>query len=118
MTLNNLMTPFEHRRVIEYGKDGNKVVRHWVPQKKDGVTSWYKRGGEYKESNPRTEYELHKEGLCMCIRSARPSMTLRSIWWSMVLRPNRAAQPRLDELRVVAIQKKVSLQNRRKKHII
>lgn len=63
MTLNNLMTPFERRRVIEYGKDGNKVVRHWVPQKKDGVTSWYKRGGEYKESNPRTEYELHKEGV-------------------------------------------------------
>ena len=29
MTLNNLMTPFERRRVIEYGKDGNKVVRHW-----------------------------------------------------------------------------------------
>lgn len=98
--------------IINCIKDG------WVPQKKDGVTSWYKRGGEYKESNPRTEYELHKEGFCMCIRSARPSMTLRSIWWSMVLRPNRAAQPRLDELRVVAIQKKVSLQNRRKKHII
>ena len=42
--------------IINCIKDG------WVPQKKDGVTSWYKRGGEYKESNPRTEYELHKEG--------------------------------------------------------
>lgn len=42
--------------IINCIKDG------WVPQKKDGVTSWYKRGGKYKESNPRTEYELHKEG--------------------------------------------------------
>lgn len=29
MTLNQISTPFERRRVIEYGKDGNKVVRHW-----------------------------------------------------------------------------------------
>ena len=29
MTLQELTTPFERRRVIEYGKDGNKVVRHW-----------------------------------------------------------------------------------------
>lgn len=29
MTLNELTTPFERRRVIEYGVDGNKVVRHW-----------------------------------------------------------------------------------------
>ena len=42
--------------IIKSIKDG------WVPQKKDGVTSWYKRGGEFKESSPRTEYKLHKEG--------------------------------------------------------
>lgn len=29
MTLDKLITPFERRRVIEYGRDGNKVVRHW-----------------------------------------------------------------------------------------
>lgn len=29
MTLDQISTPFERRRVIEYGKDGNKVVRHW-----------------------------------------------------------------------------------------
>lgn len=29
MTLDKITTPFERRRVIEYGKDGNKVVRHW-----------------------------------------------------------------------------------------
>lgn len=29
MTLDQLDTPFERRRVIEYGKDGKKVVRHW-----------------------------------------------------------------------------------------
>ena len=29
MRLNELTTPFERRRVIEYGADGNKVVRHW-----------------------------------------------------------------------------------------
>lgn len=29
MTLENLTTPFGRRRVIEYGADGNKVVRHW-----------------------------------------------------------------------------------------
>lgn len=29
MTLDKLTTPFERRRVIEYGADGNKVVHHW-----------------------------------------------------------------------------------------
>lgn len=29
MTLDNLFTPFERRRVIEYGSDGTKAVRHW-----------------------------------------------------------------------------------------
>lgn len=29
MTLDNLATPFERRRVIEYGAGSNKVVRHW-----------------------------------------------------------------------------------------
>lgn len=29
MTLANLSTPFERRRIIEYGADGCKVVRHW-----------------------------------------------------------------------------------------
>ena len=29
MTLEELDTPFERRRVIGYGADGNKVVRHW-----------------------------------------------------------------------------------------
>ena len=43
--------------IINCIKDG------WKPQKKDGVTSWYKRGGEFKESSPRTEYKLHKEGV-------------------------------------------------------
>ena len=28
MTLDKITTPFERRRVIENGKDGNKVVRH------------------------------------------------------------------------------------------
>lgn len=42
--------------IINCIKDG------WKPQKKDGVTSWYKRGGEFKESSPKTEYKLHKEG--------------------------------------------------------
>lgn len=29
MTLAELNTPFERHRIIHYGKDGNKVVRHW-----------------------------------------------------------------------------------------
>jgi len=29
MTLDQITTPFERRRVIEYRKDSNKVVRHW-----------------------------------------------------------------------------------------
>lgn len=38
MTLQELMTPFERRRVIEYGKDGNKVVHHWYEvQQVDGA---------------------------------------------------------------------------------
>lgn len=40
----------------------NCVKDNWVPQKKDGVTSWYKRGGEVKESKPKTEYQLYKNG--------------------------------------------------------
>lgn len=42
--------------IIKSVKDG------WVPQKKDDITSWYKRRGEFKESSPRTEYKLYKEG--------------------------------------------------------
>lgn len=38
--------------VIEYMKQG------FVPEQKDGVTSWYKRDGEWQESKPRTEYYL------------------------------------------------------------
>lgn len=38
MTLDKLTTPFERRRVIEYAKDGNKVVRHWYEvQQVDGA---------------------------------------------------------------------------------
>lgn len=38
MTLDKLTTPFERRRVIEYGSDGNKVVRHWYDvQQVDGT---------------------------------------------------------------------------------
>ena len=29
MTLDQLISPFERRRVFEYSKDGNKVVHHW-----------------------------------------------------------------------------------------
>lgn len=29
MTLDKIETPFKRRRVIEYGKNSNKVVRHW-----------------------------------------------------------------------------------------
>jgi len=29
MTLDQIETPFERRRAIRYGKDGNKAVRHW-----------------------------------------------------------------------------------------
>lgn len=29
MTLDKIVTPFERRRVIEYGKDSNKAVHHW-----------------------------------------------------------------------------------------
>lgn len=29
MTLEQLTTPYERRRVIEYEAAGNKVVRHW-----------------------------------------------------------------------------------------
>lgn len=39
--------------VINCLKDG------WTPRKEDGVTSWYKRGGEFQESKPRTEYRLY-----------------------------------------------------------
>lgn len=38
MTLDELTTPFERRRVIEYGKDGNKAIRRWYEvQQVDGA---------------------------------------------------------------------------------
>lgn len=39
----------------------NCIKGGWVPQKKEGVTSWYRRGREVKESKPRTEYQLYKD---------------------------------------------------------
>lgn len=38
--------------VIAFVKNG------FAPEQKDGVTSWYKRYGEWQESKPRTEYYL------------------------------------------------------------
>ena len=34
----------------------------WVPQKEEGVTSWYGSRWNPKESKPRTEYQLYKDG--------------------------------------------------------
>lgn len=46
----------------------NCVKDNWVPRKKDGITSWYKRGGEVKESKPKTEYYLYKNGFVFGLR--------------------------------------------------
>lgn len=51
MTLDQLTAPFERRRVIEYGKDGNKVVRHWyeVQQVTGNIYKSKDVGNEYGE---------------------------------------------------------------------
>ena len=43
--------------VIQAVKDG------WMPEQRDGVTSWYGSKWEPKQSKPRTEYRLVKENL-------------------------------------------------------
>lgn len=56
MTLENLSTPFERRRVIEYGKDGIKAVRHWYEvQRVEGPL--YKE--RERESNRQGEMEFN-----------------------------------------------------------
>lgn len=47
-----LMTKREF--VITQVRDG------WMPQKEEGVTSWYKSGYDWKESKPKTVYRLEK----------------------------------------------------------
>ena len=49
MTLDKITTPFERRRVIEYGKDGNKVVRHWYEVQ-------HVVGSLYKSENTQSEW--------------------------------------------------------------
>lgn len=58
MTLDKIATPFERRRVIEYGKDGNKVVHHWYEvQQVDGAI--------YKTRDSPNEYGAPQFKLCI-----------------------------------------------------
>lgn len=47
--------------IIQTVKDG------WIPQKEEGVTSWYGSKWEPKQSKPRTEYRLCKDNLCYTV---------------------------------------------------
>ena len=56
MTLAELNTPFERHRIIHYGKDGNKVVRHWF-EMQHIVGPLYK-GRETKSEYGGAEYDV------------------------------------------------------------
>lgn len=56
MTLAELSTPFVRRRIIHYGKDGNKVVRHWF-EMQHIVGPLYK-GRETKSEYGGAEYDV------------------------------------------------------------
>lgn len=58
MTLDQISTPFERRRVIEYGKDGNKVVRHWYEVQQVA-------GSIYKTRNFPDEWGVPNFKLCI-----------------------------------------------------
>ncbi len=55
MTLAELNTPFERRRIIHYAKDGNKVVQHWYEMQH--VTAFLYKGREMKNEYGETEYD-------------------------------------------------------------
>lgn len=58
MTLDELTTPYERRRVIEYGRAGSKVVRHWYEvQQVDGAI--------YKTRDFPDEYGAPQFKLCI-----------------------------------------------------
>ncbi len=56
MTLDKLNTPFERRRVFEYGADGNKVVRHWYEMQ--NVIGPLYRGKDIKNEHGNVEFDL------------------------------------------------------------
>lgn len=55
MTLAELDTPFERHRIIHYGRDGNKVVRHWY-EMQHIIASLYK-GREHTNEYGETVYD-------------------------------------------------------------
>lgn len=67
MTLDKLITPFERRKVIEYGADGNKVVRHWYEvQQVDGAI--------YKTRDLPDEYGAPQFKLCIFFDGIKDGM--------------------------------------------
>lgn len=56
MTLDKLNTPFERRRVFEYGADGNKVVRHWYEMQ--NVIGPLYRGKDIEIGHGNVEFDL------------------------------------------------------------
>ena len=56
MTLAELTTPFERRRIIEYGSDGNKVVRHWREMQQ--ITDTLYKGKEETNEWNETEFDI------------------------------------------------------------
>lgn len=77
MTLDQLTTPFERRRVIEYGKDSNKVVRHWYEvQQVDGAI--------YKTRNFPDEWGTPQFKLCIFFDGVQDGLC-----WQWMHQPDR-----------------------------
>lgn len=76
MTLSELSTPFERRRIIQYGKDGNTPVRHW--HEMQHVTGPLYKGREKAEEYGGNVYDTFlvfngvKDGLRLEYRARHP----------------------------------------------
>ena len=96
MTLTELNTPFVRRRIIHYGRDGNKVVRHWF-EMQHIVGSLYK-SRETKNEYGEAEYDVFllfdgvHDGLIFERRMKHPE------WYTVEKYAERMKEHRCDTL--------------------
>ena len=96
MTLAELNIPFVRRRIIHYGKDGNKVVRHWYEMQH--ITGSLYKGRETKNEYGEVEYDVFllfdgvHDGLIFERRMKHPE------WYTIEKYAERMKEHRCDTL--------------------
>lgn len=85
MTLEELDTPFERRRVIGYGADGNKVVRHWHDVQNVA-------GSLYKGHTTQDEYGHAECGLFIFFPGVVDGLELETVRYPARLTVERAVE--------------------------